>query len=324
MNKLKLFILITLLLLLTACNTSETSTEYIKPYILLPSYDYTLNLYGYVNTDGEWIINAQYTDVGRPPTESLENVEFSLLPAYDGEKWGYINLSNEWIIPPQYTYAEYFIDGIAQVNKDEYIDILGKNVKAKQTILKKESLTPIEQNNKWGYINQNNNIIIGPKYDDCRPFSEGLAAVLYQGQWGFINEKDKWVIAPKFDSVDTGRYGLDDNLLIFKDGLALSRNNENQPILGENGNELVRIGFINKQGEWAITPQFGITTSSFSMGVACVTDVPSYEEWYFMNGYIDKNGKVIAKWISHTNGTREIEYGKCLNPYENKLLEGKQ
>lgn len=40
----------------------------------------------------------------------------------------------------------------------------------------------------------------GPKYRDVRSFSEGLAPVQVQGgRWGFINERQEWVIAPRFE-----------------------------------------------------------------------------------------------------------------------------
>jgi hypothetical protein len=40
----------------------------------------------------------------------------------------------------------------------------------------------------------------GPSYRNVRSFSEGLAAVQIQGgRWGFINERQQWVIQPRFD-----------------------------------------------------------------------------------------------------------------------------
>lgn len=40
----------------------------------------------------------------------------------------------------------------------------------------------------------------GPKYRNVRSFSEGLAPVQAQsGRWGFINERQEWVIQPRFD-----------------------------------------------------------------------------------------------------------------------------
>ena len=40
----------------------------------------------------------------------------------------------------------------------------------------------------------------GPKYRNVRSFSEGLAPVQTQaGRWGFINERQEWVIQPRFE-----------------------------------------------------------------------------------------------------------------------------
>lgn len=40
----------------------------------------------------------------------------------------------------------------------------------------------------------------GPRYKDVRSYSEGLAAVQTQmGKWGFINERQEWVIQPRFE-----------------------------------------------------------------------------------------------------------------------------
>ena len=40
----------------------------------------------------------------------------------------------------------------------------------------------------------------GPKYKNVRSFSEGLAPVQAQtGRWGFINERQEWVIQPRFE-----------------------------------------------------------------------------------------------------------------------------
>ncbi len=39
----------------------------------------------------------------------------------------------------------------------------------------------------------------GPKYRNVRSFSEGMAPVQAQsGKWGFINERQEWVIQPRF------------------------------------------------------------------------------------------------------------------------------
>ncbi len=51
---------------------------------------------------------------------------------------------------------------------------------------------------KWGFINDKGEIAIGAKYDDVRPFTEGLAAVVDRGLWGYINSKGESVIETSY------------------------------------------------------------------------------------------------------------------------------
>ena len=67
----------------------------------------------------------------------------------------------------------------------------------------------------------------GPKYQNVRSYSEGLAAVqASNGRWGFVNEKQAWVIPAKFEDAKE-----------FSNGKAAVRMNG-------------RWGFINRRGEW--------------------------------------------------------------------------
>jgi len=67
----------------------------------------------------------------------------------------------------------------------------------------------------------------GPKYQNVRSFSEGLAPVqISSGKWGFVNEKQEWVIPAKFEDAKE-----------FSNGKAAAKMNG-------------KWGFINKRGEW--------------------------------------------------------------------------
>ena len=55
-------------------------------------------------------------------------------------------------------------------------------------------------NDKWGFIDQDGNIVIEPQYENARSFSNGFAAVQLAGKWGFIDQEGKMVIEPKFDN----------------------------------------------------------------------------------------------------------------------------
>lgn len=47
-------------------------------------------------------------------------------------------------------------------------------------------------NGRWGYINEQQNWVIAPKYEDAMPFQNGKAAVRQGGKWGFINRRGEW------------------------------------------------------------------------------------------------------------------------------------
>ena len=55
----------------------------------------------------------------------------------------------------------------------------------------------------------------GPKYRNVSSYSEGMAAVQAgNGKWGFVNERQQWVIEPRFEEVkafQTGRAAVKQN-----------------------------------------------------------------------------------------------------------------
>ena len=44
-----------------------------------------------------------------------------------------------------------------------------------------------------------NSIVIAPQYEEVRPFEDGYAAVKLNGKWGYINENGEMVIEPRYD-----------------------------------------------------------------------------------------------------------------------------
>lgn len=48
----------------------------------------------------------------------------------------------------------------------------------------------------------------GPRYRNVRSYSEGLAPAQHaSGKWGFVNERQEWVIQPKFDDAKEFQVG---------------------------------------------------------------------------------------------------------------------
>ena len=56
-----------------------------------------------------------------------------------------------------------------------------------------EGLAPVQSTNgQWGYINASNQWVIPAKFQDAQEFKGSRAAVKLNGKWGFINKKGEW------------------------------------------------------------------------------------------------------------------------------------
>ncbi|MBP8214173.1 MAG: WG repeat-containing protein [Propionivibrio sp.] len=56
-----------------------------------------------------------------------------------------------------------------------------------------EGLAPVQSSSgRWGYINQKNQWVIQPKFDEAKEFKDGRAAVKVKGKWGYINKRGDW------------------------------------------------------------------------------------------------------------------------------------
>lgn len=142
-----------------------------------------------------------------------------------------------------------------------------------QSVSRSPRLRPIQQNGKWGYIDNTGKIVIKPQFAWAEEFSEGLAGFENEdGKHGYIDETGKIVIEPKFD-----------NWTDFSEGLAAVSVD-------------FEWGYIDKTGGWAIQPQFAVGRP-FSDGLALV-GVPLNGKVSFPPGpvkhvFIDKTGKVV-------------------------------
>jgi len=83
----------------------------------------------------------------------------------------------------------------------------------------------------YGFIDVYGNIQIAPKYDKCRSFSNGMAAVFLKNKWGFIDKDENLLVQPYYKESKDFRNGFapvknNSNKWIFidKSGKALSSN----------------------------------------------------------------------------------------------------
>lgn len=57
-----------------------------------------------------------------------------------------------------------------------------------------EGLAPVQVSaGKWGFINERQEWVIQPRFEDAKAFQTGRAAVKQNGKWGFINKRGEWL-----------------------------------------------------------------------------------------------------------------------------------
>jgi hypothetical protein len=232
------------------------------------------------------------------------------------------------------TFPEIYVNFFAQTKSPEDIaDFLlmiltyGKDepvtptnsVQNKKNISKKpnnsENLFPVSENDKWGYVNEQGEMVIKPQFEMASEFKNGLAAVVaidkvgYKNKYGYIDKSGTMVVEPQYDEAEA-----------FSDGLAAVSKDYRWGYIDATGKEVIPLqfieasnfsdglaavyvqseepdkdsqwGYINKKGEIVIPPKF-YKAFDFHAGVARVT-VGKFGEAN-LSGFIDKTGNFIVE-----------------------------
>ena len=79
------------------------------------------------------------------------------------------------------------------------------------TIAQDQRLIPFRQGDKWGFSNENGELVIQPKFDRVTPFKMGVSLVYLDGQTGALSQNGACVIPP--DSI--GIMPIDSNLFVI-------------------------------------------------------------------------------------------------------------
>lgn len=71
-----------------------------------------------------------------------------------------------------------------------------------------EMIVPFFNNGKWGFMNQNKDIKVCPKFEEAYPSVTDRYRVKVKGKYGFIDKAGKMVIKAKYDEAEDFRYGV--------------------------------------------------------------------------------------------------------------------
>jgi hypothetical protein len=69
-------------------------------------------------------------------------------------------------------------------------------------------LFPVQIDDRYGYIDQQGELVIPARFDYADAFSEGLAVIRLTDRFGYIDPRGHVVIEPAFDWADGFRDGL--------------------------------------------------------------------------------------------------------------------
>jgi hypothetical protein len=206
-----------------------------------------------------------------------------LFPAQKKENNYYINVDGKIIYEMAYSRCGIFCNGYASVFDGKF----------------------------YGIINNKAELKIKPKYANINGFAEGVFPVQLDNKWGLIDENEQVLIDFKYDVMGICSFGLIG--VEIKKGYTLSYVDKGgNVIIQDNGARVVSTfqegyiasrddekclhGFRNVHGEWAINPVYTSATE-FSSGLAGVTKLIKKKE---LTGFIDKNGNEVLPFIYNT------------------------
>jgi hypothetical protein len=190
------------------------------------------------------------------------------------------------------------------------------------TTLLAQSLHPItDKKDRYGYADEQGNIVIPCKYNDALPFEEGVARVQKGSKYGLMNTSGKFVLDPKYDEIGSFAHGVAkvrsgkkygmvnaggmlvlpakyDNIAPFRDGVAVVSKGKKYGLISQNGNLILPV-------EYAVISPFN------QYGKA----------WINKGGKIQKKGELKDHVLGGKFGIMSIKGGIVVSPIYKTLGE---
>jgi len=199
----------------------------------LAAFKNTEGKWGFIDTKGDIVINAQFEAVGsfndgyaiiiqngkrgfinkegkiviNPQFEHVTIFSEGKAAFFDGKQWGYIDTKGTYIINPQFDEATVFNGGLALVKQGKYYGYINKqgkfeiNPQFEEACSFSNKLAVVQLGKTFGYINKQGKYEINPQFEFALEFYNDIAPVLNSEKWGFIDKKGKYVINPQFEAI---------------------------------------------------------------------------------------------------------------------------
>ncbi|QIU95088.1 WG repeat-containing protein [Bacteroides faecium] len=232
---------------------------------------------GLVDAKGKFVVKPKYDEIG--------NFEGGLAKVRIKDKFGFINEKGDVVLKVQYSVIEDFVDGVAKI-------CIGA---------KYNKNTDDLEGGKWGYVEDNGEILIKPIYDDIEYFNKFNIAKTKKGKvYGWVSRYGQELIKPEYTEIGE----LIDGMARVCKGGKIGKSGQL-----ENG----KWGFVDDGGRIVIKVKYR-SAGEFCEGVAWVGTGP------MRYSYINKQGMVISEDSYTNNNARNgiIIQQKMLHKKESK------
>lgn len=154
---------------------------------------------GIIDISGKSVVELAYTSIFHLNDTNLlqaEKIETKTIDLYSETMNKIASMSNATIT----TEDNYIM--LASEKDFSYYDFSGNKLNAKD-IFKNNSLFAKKINDKWGFVDQNGNVVIENKYEMVTDFNEyGYAGIKLDGKWGVIEQTNHQIIQEPIYELD--------------------------------------------------------------------------------------------------------------------------
>ncbi|PKM57234.1 MAG: hypothetical protein CVU98_07175 [Firmicutes bacterium HGW-Firmicutes-3] len=276
---------------ITSSNEAEEKISEPEFFYLTGVQDPVSQLWGYINTDGEYVIQPQFAEISSFQSEGIARVRDT------SQLFGYIDITGNYIVEPQFLECGGFYDsGLAMVRDTTYklgfIDLQGNlvveprydNVGDLDDELIVVGSFASEGGILYGYMDRTGKEVIGLQYRYAESFDKDGIAVVVDAESdlaGYIDTQGNYIIQPTYPIFNGAIVGAqpftDEGIAAVYDGGYW--------------------GYIDKTGKYKISPQFGYAESMFRNIKLTPARPTGADSYYFGSGwgFIDKTGNYVIE-----------------------------